>query len=52
MHWQALGAIGELGGAIGVVATLVYLSIQIRQNSAVTKAQTRAQISLYADRIT
>ena len=33
MNWEALGAIAELLGAIGVVATLVYLSAQIRQNS-------------------
>lgn len=51
MDWQAIGAIGEVGGAVGVVATLVYLAVQIRQNSAVTRAQTRAQISLYSDRI-
>lgn len=30
MNWTALGAIGEILGAIGVVATLLYLSRQIR----------------------
>lgn len=30
MEW---GAIGELLGAIGVIATLIYLSMQIRQNT-------------------
>ncbi len=34
MNWEAIGAIGEVGGAIGVVATLGYLAAQIRQNSA------------------
>ena len=34
MNWEALGAIGEVGGAIGVVATLGYLAAQIRQNTA------------------
>jgi hypothetical protein len=33
MNWEALGAIGELSGAAGVVITLVYLAIQIRQNT-------------------
>ena len=33
MNWEAIGAIGELAGAIGVIVTLVYLAIQIRQNS-------------------
>jgi len=33
MNWEALGATAELLGAIGVIATLVYLAVQIRQNS-------------------
>lgn len=33
MNWDALGAIGEMLGAIGVIATLLYLSVQIRQNT-------------------
>jgi hypothetical protein len=32
MNWEAIGAIGEVGGAIAVVATLLYLAAQIRQN--------------------
>ena len=34
MNWDAIGAAGEVAGAIAVVATLFYLSRQIRQNSA------------------
>ena len=33
MNWEALGAIGEVVGAVGVIATLVYLAYQIRQNT-------------------
>ncbi len=33
MNWAAIGAIGELAGAIGVIATLGYLAFQIRQNT-------------------
>ena len=33
MNWDAIGAIGEVIGAIGVIATLLYLSAQIRQNT-------------------
>ena len=33
MNWEALGAISELLGAIGVVVTLLYLSRQINRNS-------------------
>jgi hypothetical protein len=32
MDWNALGAIGETVGAIAVVATLFYFSVQIRRN--------------------
>ena len=34
MNWQAIGAIGEATGAVAVIATLIYLAIQIRQNTA------------------
>ena len=37
MNWDALGAIAELVGAVAVLLTLIYLAIQIRQNSEVTK---------------
>jgi hypothetical protein len=33
MNWDAIGALGELVGAVAVVATLVYLSVQLRQNT-------------------
>ena len=36
---QLLGNYGEFVGAIAVVATLLYLAIQIRQNSKITEAQ-------------
>jgi len=33
MNWNAIGAVGEVGGAIGVVVTLIYLAGQLRQNT-------------------
>jgi hypothetical protein len=33
MNWEALGALAELAGAIGVVVSLLYLATQIRQNT-------------------
>ena len=33
MNWDAIGALAELVGACGVVASLVYLASQIRQNT-------------------
>ena len=35
---QDFGAIGELTAAIGVIVSLVYLAIQIRQNTNAIKA--------------
>jgi hypothetical protein len=39
MNWNAIGSIGETVGAIATVATLLYLSIQIRSNTRVNKRQ-------------
>jgi hypothetical protein len=33
MNWEALGAIGEIVGAVAVVITIAYLAVQIRQNT-------------------
>lgn len=42
MNWDAIGAVGEVVGAVAVVATLLYLSVQTRQNTkAVRHAMTR-----------
>ena len=38
MDWNAIGAIGEVGGAIGVVVTLIYLASQLRQNTNALKS--------------
>ena len=38
MNWDALGAVAETVSAIGVIATLVYLAIQIRGNTLASKA--------------
>jgi hypothetical protein len=37
MNWGAIGAIGEIPGAAGVIVTLIYLARQIRQNTRATK---------------
>ena len=37
---QLLGNFGELVGAIAVVATLIYLAVQIRQNTTALKSST------------
>ena len=40
MNWEAIGAIGEVAGAIGVIATLLYLAVQIRQNTRAVRLNT------------
>ena len=51
MNWEALGAIGETLGALGVIVTLVYLAIQIRGNTRIVSAQSRHAISDFVLRI-
>ena len=45
MNWEAIGAEGEIVGALAVLITLVYLSVQIKQNSRTQKAQTHQQLA-------
>ena len=40
MNWDALGSLAETVGAVGVIATLAYLAVQIRQNTRAIRAQT------------
>jgi hypothetical protein len=42
MNWDALGATGEIVGALVVVASLIYLSMQVRQNTAAVRSSIRA----------
>ena len=40
MNWEAAEALGEIVGAVPVIATLVFLALQIRQNTQAVKVQT------------
>lgn len=42
MNWNAVGAIGEIVGAGGVVLSLAYLAAQIRQGATQTRLNTKA----------
>ena len=42
MNWDAIGASAELLGAIGVIASLIYLATQIRQSREQMGQNTRA----------
>ena len=39
MNWDAIGAIGEIAGALVLVISLVYVGIQIRQNTRAMRYQ-------------
>ncbi|MDH3379233.1 MAG: hypothetical protein OEQ39_20095 [Gammaproteobacteria bacterium] len=45
MNWEAIGAIGEVVGALAVIATLLYLAVQIRQNTKAIKGTTLTAIT-------
>ncbi|MBW2726155.1 MAG: hypothetical protein JRE71_17395 [Deltaproteobacteria bacterium] len=45
MTISELGSIGEFVSAVAVVITLIYLSVQIRQNSATTRAHIRQSLA-------
>ena len=38
MNWDAIAAVAELIAALGVIASLIYLATQIRQNTRTTRA--------------
>ena len=42
MNWDAIGAVGEVLGAVAVVVSLVYLAFQIRQNTRQIDENTKA----------
>ena len=41
MNWEAVGAVGEILGAIAVFVTLIYLALQIRQVNRVNASAVR-----------
>jgi hypothetical protein len=52
MNWDAFGAISELVGSIALIVTLVYLAIQLRQNTRATRSVTFQAINDGMSRVT
>ncbi len=48
MNWEAFGAIAEGIGGLGMILTLVYLSLQIRASNRLANAQSRHLMSDFA----
>ncbi len=40
LNWEAIAAVGQLVGALAVLITLIYLAVQIRQNTAAVATAT------------
>ena len=51
MNWEAIAAISQLVGTIGVIITLAFLAVQVRGNTSVANAQARHSISEFVLRI-
>ena len=45
VNWNAVGAISEFVGAIAVVATLIYLAVQIRQNTRLMRSTVKQSLT-------
>lgn len=45
MNWDAVAAVGAIGGALAVVASLVYVARQVRANTAAVRSAAYAAIS-------
>ena len=41
MDWDAIGAIAELGGALGVMASLIYVATQIRHSTLASSVEAK-----------
>ena len=45
MNWEAIGAVGEIIGAFAVLATLIYLAMQVRQSREMLERNEKLALS-------
>ena len=50
MNWDAIGALGEVVGALVVIISVTYLAIQVRQNTVASRAEALRTISIEISR--
>ena len=43
MNWEALGAIGEIVGAVAVVVTLLYVAVQVWRSTRASAVEAKLQ---------
>ena len=46
MNWEAIGAMSEAVGVLGVIISLIYLASQIRQNRKAVHAATAHSLAM------
>lgn len=45
MNWEAIGAVGETVGALAVIASLIYLAIQVKHANSLGRSSARQAVS-------
>ena len=45
MNWEAIGAVGDLMGGVAVIATLLYLSVQVRHSKTLLERNENIALS-------
>ena len=45
MNWDAVGAIAELLGAIGVMGSLIYVASQVRASTVASKVESKLRLT-------
>jgi len=45
MNWDAVGAIAELLGAIGVIGSLIYVASQVRASTVASKVESKLHLT-------
>ena len=45
MNWDAVGAIAELLGAIGVIGSLIYVASQVRASTVASKVESKLRLT-------
>ena len=45
MNWEAIGAVGDLVGGVAVIATLIYLAVQVKQSKALLERNEKIALS-------
>jgi len=44
MNWEAIGAVAELLGAVGVILSLLYVAVQVRHGTRATRLETAVSV--------